>query len=257
VLAETLVVIPTYNEVDNLELVVEAVLDHGFGVLVVDDGSPDGTGELADTLAASHPDSIAVVHRPARGGLGPAYVAGFAWGLADGATVLCEMDADLSHDPAALPGLVDAVRNGADLAIGSRYVSGGSVENWPWHRRALSRLGNLYAGFMLAVPIKDMTAGYRAFSATALAGLEPDSCESAGYGFQVEMAWRACLSDMAVVEIPITFRDRVHGESKMSSRIAVEAMILVTKWGFRRLAGRLPWKPNDHRSPSSGRRRPT
>ncbi len=248
---EPLVVIPTYNEVENIELIVEAVRLHGLCVLIVDDASPDGTGDIAASLAAAEPDRVAVLHRSAKNGLGPAYSAGFDWGLAHGSTVLCEMDADFSHDPDALPGLIAAVEQGADVAIGSRYVPGGGVEDWPWHRRALSRFGNLYAGFMLGTRVKDMTAGFRAFSADALGVLEPKSCDAAGYGFQVEMAWRASLAGMKVVEVPITFRDRERGESKMDTKIAVEAMALVTKWGIGRMVGRLPWSPHADRSPTS------
>ena len=177
---DTLVVIPTYNEVENLDLIVNAVLALGYEILIVDDGSPDGTGEVADGLVDRHPESVAVLHRFAKQGLGPAYVAGFEWGIANGANVLCEMDADFSHDPKSLPALVKTVEAGADLAIGSRYTTGGGVENWPWHRRALSRGGNLYAGLMLGSGIKDMTAGFRAFSADALAVLEPGGCSAAG-----------------------------------------------------------------------------
>lgn len=248
--ADRLVVIPTYNEVENLELIVRAVRQHGYRVLIVDDGSPDGTGDVADSLAAQEPDAVSVLHRTEKAGLGPAYAAGFAVGITAGATVLCEMDADFSHDPAALPSLIAAIDDGADVAIGSRYAAGGGVDNWPWHRRALSRFGNQYAGFMLRTPIKDMTAGFRAFSAAALEQLEPDSCDAAGYGFQVEMAWRAHLAGMTVTEVPITFRDRVRGESKMDTRIAIEAMVLVTRWGLGRLVGRLPWTPNADRSPT-------
>ncbi len=249
--ADTLVVLPTYNEAENLELIVDAVLEHGVRVLVVDDGSPDGTGEIADRLAAANPGRVTVLHRTEKRGLGPAYAAGFAAGLAGGAEILLEMDADFSHDPAVIPSLVQAVVAGADLAIGSRYCQTGGVENWPWHRRALSRFGNLYAGFMLGVSTKDMTAGYRAFSAGALQRLEPETCNAAGYGFQVEMAWRASLAELRVVEVPIIFRDRVRGESKMDTRIAIEAMALVTKWGLGRIFGRLPWRPNADRSKTS------
>jgi dolichol-phosphate mannosyltransferase len=249
--AETLVVLPTYNEAENLEAMARAILDLGYQVLVVDDGSPDGTGQLADTLAAAHPESVAVLHRAKKQGLGPAYTAGFAWGLEHRAQILCEMDADFSHDPADLPAIVGAVEAGADLAIGSRYVAGGGVENWPWHRRALSKFGNLYARFMLHAAVNDMTAGYRAFSADAVRVLEPASCSAAGYGFQVEMAWRASIAQLTVVEVPITFRDRIRGESKMDSRIAAEAMGLVTRWGIGRWFGRLPWTPNADRSPTS------
>ncbi|MDH3308740.1 MAG: polyprenol monophosphomannose synthase [Acidimicrobiia bacterium] len=249
--ADPLVIIPTYNEVENLEAIVRAVSRHGYQVLIVDDASPDGTGDLADSLAAENPTSVAVLHRTEKSGLGPAYVAGFAWGLANGASILCEMDADFSHDPNSLSALVGAIENGADVAIGSRYVAGGGVANWPWHRRALSRFGNIYAGFMLGTPVKDMTAGFRAFSSRALGVLEAESCDAAGYGFQVEMAWRAHLAGLDIVERPITFRDRERGESKMDTRIAVEAMLLVTKWGLGRLVGRLPWTPNAYRSPTS------
>jgi len=249
--AEALVVLPTFNEAENLELIVAAILDQGVRVLVVDDGSPDGTGDIADRLATAHPEQVTVLHRAEKQGLGPAYAAGFEVGLAGGADILLEMDADFSHDPAVLPALVRAIEDGADVAIGSRYCPDGGVENWPWHRRALSRFGNLYAGIMLGSPTKDMTAGYRAFSAAALRRLEPGSCNAAGYGFQVEMAWRASLAKMAVVEVPITFRDRIRGESKMDTRIAVEAMALVTKWGLGRIFGRLPWRPNADRSKTS------
>lgn len=249
--ADALVVLPTYNEAENLDLIVAAILEQGLRVLVVDDGSPDGTGDIADRLATAHPGRVTVLHRTEKQGLGPAYAAGFRSGLAGGADILIEMDADFSHDPAVLPRLVDAVEKGADLAIGSRYCHDGGVENWPWHRRALSRFGNLYAGVMLGCKIKDMTAGYRAFSADALRRLDPDSCNAAGYGFQVEMAWRASLAGMSVEELPITFRDRIRGESKMDTRIAIEAMGLVTKWGLGRLIGRLPWRPNADRSKTS------
>jgi len=249
--ADALVVLPTYNEAENLDEIVRAVLQHGFRVLVVDDGSPDGTGSIADSLADEFRHAVAVLHRSEKRGLGPAYVAGFAWGLENGAEILCEMDADFSHDPQVLRRLVDAVAGGADLAIGSRYVAEGGVEDWPWHRRALSRFGNLYARTMLGSRVNDMTAGFRAFSAEALELLQPATCHAAGYGFQVEMAWRASLAGLRVVEIPITFRDRRSGQSKMDSRIALEAMGLVTRWGFGRMVGRLPWTPNAHRSPTS------
>ena len=248
---DTLVVIPTYNEVENIEAMARAILDLGYRVLVADDGSPDGTGQVADELANEFPDRVSVLHRTSKQGLGPAYVAGFAVGFEQGADILCEIDADFSHDPKDLPALVAAVTAGADLAIGSRYVPGGGVVDWPWYRRALSKFGNLYAGMMLGTPIKDMTAGYRAFRADALKALQPDSCNAAGYGFQIEMAWRAKLAGLRVEEVPITFRDRQLGESKMDGKIAVEAMALVTKWGMGRLFGRLPWAPNAHFSPTS------
>ena len=229
-----LVIVPTYNERDNIRPIVSAVRAHGYDVLVVDDGSPDGTGEIADELAQAD-GGVHVVHRATKEGLGPAYAAGFAHGLAMGAEILCEMDADFSHDPVDLPRLVAAVRNGADLAIGSRYVEGGGTDGWPWHRIAISRGGNRYASMMLGLHVADATAGFRAFRDTTLRKVDPSTCEASGYGFQVEMAWRTEQAGLTVLEVPITFRDRRYGESKMSGRIAAEAMVLVTKWGFGRL----------------------
>jgi dolichol-phosphate mannosyltransferase len=235
--ADALVVIPTYDEAENIEAIAAAVRAHGMRLLIVDDGSPDGTGEIADRLAASD-EAISVLHRSEKRGLGPAYEAGFTWGLENGADIICEMDADFSHDPSDLPRLVEEVEAGADLAIGSRYVAGGGVENWPWHRRALSRGGNIYAGFMLGTNIRDMTAGFRAFRAEALRKLDYNDCEASGYGFQVEMAWAASASGLDVCEVPIVFRDRTRGTSKMGMGIALEAMFLVTKWGFNRIVRR-------------------
>jgi dolichol-phosphate mannosyltransferase len=235
--ADALVVIPTYDEAENIEAIAAAVRAHGMRLLIVDDGSPDGTGEIADRLAASD-EAISVLHRSEKRGLGPAYAAGFTWGLENGADIICEMDADFSHDPNDLPRLVEEVEAGADLAIGSRYVAGGGVENWPWHRRALSRGGNIYAGFMLGTNIRDMTAGFRAFRAEALRKLDYNDCEASGYGFQVEMAWAASASGLDVCEVPIVFRDRTRGTSKMGMGIALEAMFLVTKWGFNRIVRR-------------------
>lgn len=229
-----LVIVPTYNERDNIRPIVSAVRDHGYDVLVVDDGSPDGTGGIADELAEAD-EGVHVLHRTTKEGLGPAYAAGFARGLSMGAEILCEMDADFSHDPADLPRLVAAVRDGADLAIGSRYVEGGGTDGWPWHRIAISRGGNRYASMMLGVHVADATAGFRAFRDTTLRKVDPSTCEASGYGFQVEMAWRTEQAGLTIVEVPITFRDRRYGESKMSGRIAAEAMMLVTKWGFGRL----------------------
>jgi dolichol-phosphate mannosyltransferase len=228
------VVIPTYNEAENIAAVTAAVRAHGYAVLVVDDGSPDGTGELADGLAAGD-DEIAVLHRTAKGGLGPAYAAGFDWALEHDARVVCEMDADFSHDPGDLPRLVAAVDAGAGLAIGSRYVPGGGVEDWPWHRRWISRGGNLYARLMLGTPVHDMTAGFRAFDAATLRHIDYTACEASGYGFQVEMTWRSERAGVTISEVPIVFRDRRAGSSKMGAGIALEAMLLVTKWGWGRL----------------------
>lgn len=231
------VVIPTFNEAGNLELIARAVRKHGFDLIVVDDSSPDGTGEIADRLAADDP-RIRVVHRPSKEGLGPAYAEGFAVALEGAPSIICQMDADFSHDPAALPLLVAAVENGAGAALGSRYVPGGSVPGWPWHRRMLSEWGNRYARAMLATPIRDMTSGFRAYRSDVLKSLEPATCEASGYGFQVEMARRCHDQGVTTVEVPITFRDRERGESKMHWRIALEAMWLVTAWGIRRRLGR-------------------
>jgi dolichol-phosphate mannosyltransferase len=234
---DALVVVPTYNEAENIALIAEAVRSQGLSLLVVDDGSPDGTGEIADQLAAADP-GITVLHRAEKQGLGPAYIAGFEYALDHNAAVIFEMDADFSHDPADLSRLLEAVDDGADVAIGSRYITGGGVEDWPWHRRLLSRGGNIYARAMLRTTVNDMTAGFRAFSAAALRRLDFVECEASGYGFQVEMAWRASRRGLVIREVPIIFRDRTRGKSKMGARIAVEAMLLVTKWGFGNLLRR-------------------
>ena len=228
---DVVVVLPTYNEAGNVARMVSAIRANGYGVLVVDDRSPDGTGTIADGLA-DRDRMVSVLHRREKQGLGPAYAAGFTRAMQSGAAILCEIDADFSHDPADLPRLVAAIEDGADLAIGSRYVEGGGSEGWPWHRRLISRGGNLYARTMLRVPVGDLTGGYRAFRAESLRTLHPENCEASGYGFQVEMAWRAHRAGMDVREVPIVFRDREIGTSKMSSAIAVEAMWLVTKWGL-------------------------
>ena len=231
------VVIPTFNEVDNVAAVARAARSHGYDVIIVDDNSPDGTGRKADQLA-DEDDGIAVIHRPSKQGLGPAYAEGFAAALAGPAGIVCQMDADFSHDPAVLPELVEAVEAGAGAALGSRYVPGGEVPGWPWHRRLLSRWGNRYARAMLATTIRDMTSGFRAYRSDVLARLEPATCEASGYGFQVEMARRCYEQGIETIEVPITFRDRERGESKMHWRIALEAMWLVTLWGLKRAVGR-------------------
>ncbi len=223
-----LVIVPTYNESENLRGIAAAVRGHGYDLLVVDDGSPDGTGDIANELASTD-QGVHVLHRATKEGIGPAYAAGFREALELGAEIVCEMDADFSHDPAGLPRLVEAVEQGADLAIGSRYVPGGGTEGWPWHRRMLSKGGNLYAATMLGIKVKDATAGFRAFRDTTIRKLDPSACEASGYGFQVEMAWRAEEAGLTVVEVPIIFRDRVLGESKMDLSIATEAIILITK----------------------------
>lgn len=228
------VVIPTYNEAENLPLIAEAVTRLGYRLLIVDDGSPDGTGELADGLSARFP-LISVLHRTTKQGLGPAYGHAFSTLIDEGhAALIIQMDADFSHDPAAIPTLVAAAAAGADLVIGSRYVPGGAMPDWPMLRRLISRGGNVYAGLMLGLGVSDATAGFRCWRASSLAGLDYQKAEASGYGFQVEMAWMAERANLEIVEVPIVFRDRTRGSSKMNGSIVVEAMRLVTVWGIRR-----------------------
>ncbi len=228
------VVLPTFNEAENIERIaasIVAVLERaapsGFRVLVVDDDSPDGTGAIADRLAAERP-GIEVLHRRVREGLGPAYVAGFRRALAGGAGYVLEMDADGSHDPPDLARLLGAVRDGgADLALGSRYVPGGLVTDWSLLRRATSRGGSWYARALLGVPVRDLTGGFKCFAAEVLEALDLEHVRSRGYAFQVELTYRAVRAGFRVVEIPITFRNRTRGSSKMTWRIAAEAAWLV------------------------------
>ncbi len=235
---DVVVVVPTYNEAETIRSVADAVMATGMRMLVVDDGSPDGTGQIADALSRDE-DRIAVLHRAGKQGLGPAYAAGFAVAMDAGAAIVCEMDADLSHDPSDLVRLVGAIDAGADVAIGSRYVAGGGTEGWPFHRRWLSRGGNLYARTMLGLGVADATAGFRAYRAEAIRKLDPGSCLASGYGFQIEMTWRAERLGLEIREVPIVFRDRTVGTSKMSTAIALEAVGLVTRWGIRRMTGRV------------------
>jgi len=228
------VALPTYNEAENLPDIAPAITAHGYHLLIIDDGSPDGTGAIADRLASGS-QTVGVLHRPKKDGLGPAYAAGFDRALTEGADIVVEMDADFSHDPADLPRLIAAIDDGADLAIGSRYVPGGSTPDWPLLRRLISRGGNLYARIMLGIPTRDATAGFRAFRAEALRRLPYRDAEASGYGFQVEMAWRAHQLGLRVAEVPISFRDRTRGQSKMGLRIVAEAMRLVTVWGIGRI----------------------
>jgi dolichol-phosphate mannosyltransferase len=230
------IIIPTYNEADNLESICAAARSHGYRVLIVDDGSPDGTGDMANALASGDPD-LDVLHRTEKAGLGPAYAAGFSMALDQGAHVMCEMDADFSHDPADLPRLIAAIDEGADVVIGSRYVRGGGTDDWPWYRQAISRAGNDYAALMLDLEVSDTTAGFRAYTAEAIKELDPSSCDASGYAFQVEMTWRAHEAGLVITEVPIRFRDRELGNSKMSGAIALEAMALITKWGWQRRFG--------------------
>ena len=230
----TLIVLPTFNEADNIVEVLQklrAVVPEA-SVLVVDDASPDGTADLVEEVAEQIGD-ISVMRRPAKSGLGSAYRDGFRRGLSVGYDVMVEMDSDLSHDPAALPSLLSAVADGAALALGSRYIPGGSIPDWSWYRRALSRWGNRYAAAVLGIDVKDATSGYRAYRAEALTNIDFHTVQADGYGFQVEMAYRVLASGGRIVEVPISFTDRVRGESKMSSRIVIEALVLVTWWAIR------------------------
>jgi len=234
-----LVIIPTYNEVENLPLIVGRVRASvpGAHLLVADDNSPDGTGALADQLAAAD-DHVHVLHRAGKEGLGAAYLAGFDWGVTQGYDVLVEMDADGSHQPEQLPRLLAALAD-ADLVLGSRWVPGGTVVNWPLSRKILSRGGNLWTRIALGIPLKDATGGYRAFRRQTLLGLGLADVASAGYCFQVDLAWRAVKAGFRVVEVPITFVEREHGVSKMSQRIVVEALLLTTLWGLKHRAQQL------------------
>jgi dolichol-phosphate mannosyltransferase len=236
-----LVVVPTYDEVDNLEPILERLHSSvpEAHALVVDDGSPDGTGDLAEKLAARDP-RVHLLRRSAKTGLGPAYVAGFHWARARGYDVLVEMDADGSHHPEQLPRLLAALE-GADLALGSRYVPGGRVEDWPAHRLLLSRAGNAWTRRSLRLPLADATGGFRAVRGELVDRLPFDDVASQGYCFQVDWAWRAVRAGARVVEVPITFTERAFGRSKMSGSIVVEALVRVTWWGLLdRLADRLP-----------------
>src|SRR3954468_15670679 len=249
-----LVVIPTYNEAENIEPIIRRLLAAvpTAHVLVVDDGSPDGTGDLAQNLAAQDA-RVHVLRRSAKAGLGPAYVAGFHWARERGYDVLVEMDADGSHAPEQLPDLLAALHAGAALVLGSRYVPGGKVSDWPVHRLLLSRAGNAYTRWALRLPLRDATGGYRAVRGDLVDRLPFDDVASHGYCFQVDWAWRAWRSGARVVEVPVTFAERAFGRSKMSSSIVGEALVRVTVWGLRdRLADRLPGRV---RRPVPGRAR--
>lgn len=233
-----LVIVPTYNEAENIDGIVARVRESQptVDILIVDDDSPDGTGDLADKLAIE--DQIHVLHRSGKEGLGAAYLAGFDWGLGNGYDVLVEMDADGSHRPEQLGDLLVAVEQGADLVLGSRWVPGGEVLNWPKYREVISRAGNFYARIMLGLPLKDATGGFRAFRRTTLEGLNLREVASQGYCFQVDLARRAVKAGFTVVEVPITFVERVRGQSKMSNAIVLEALWRVTVWGLARIVTR-------------------
>jgi dolichol-phosphate mannosyltransferase len=232
-LGRVVMVIPTYNEAENLAWIVGRLraAEPDVDVLVVDDSSPDGTGALADDLAAADP-AVHVLHRAAKGGLGAAYLAGFAWALAAGYDVVGEMDADGSHQPEQLHRLFEALLD-ADLVIGSRYVPGGAVVNWPWRREALSRGGNLYVRLLLGISIRDATAGFRVFRRSALEKIDLGSVESAGYVFQTDLVTRCLRAGLTVREVPIEFIERVRGDSKMSGAVATESLRRITRWGLR------------------------
>ena len=230
---KTLTVIPTYNELEALPVVIERLraAQPEVHVLVVDDNSPDGTGVLADRLSRED-EKIHVLHRKGKGGLGAAYIAGFTWGMERDYDVLVEMDADCSHQPEQLGRLLEAVERGADLAIGSRYVPGGKTVNWPWHRQFLSRGANFYAQTMLGTDVRDITAGYRAFRRGTLERLDLETIDSVGYCFQIDLGWRAELAGLTITEVPITFVEREVGDSKMDSGVILESMTKVARWGL-------------------------
>ena len=224
------VVVPTYNERPNIEALILGVLELGPGyrLVVVDDGSPDGTGALADALAAAHPGRVEVIHRPAKGGLGPAYVAGFRRALELAPDLIAQMDADFSHDPAALPSLVAAIRD-ADLVVGSRYVPGGGTTGWPLWRRLMSRMGGSYASAVLGAPVSDLTSGFKVWRPSTLECIGIDGLRSDGYVFTIEATWRTLRQGARVIEVPIIFTERVAGASKLSRRIVIEAALIVWK----------------------------
>jgi dolichol-phosphate mannosyltransferase len=234
---KTLVVTPTYNEADNLDAFVDAVLDRmpDAQILVVDDNSPDGTGDVADRIAAREP-RVRVHHRPAKSGLGSAYLESWRWGLERDFAVFVEMDADLSHDPAYLPALLAAIESGADMAVGSRNIPGGGVSGWGPGRKLLSKGGSLYSRMLLGVAVRDLTTGFKAIRREVLEAIDLDRIRSEGYSFQIEVSFRALVKGFRLVEVPIVFVDRRAGQSKMSLRIFLEAVVMVPwlRWRSRR-----------------------
>ena len=230
--------LPTYNEKENLEAMLRALARLEVNVLVVDDNSPDGTGDIADRLAAEL-DFVSVLHRERKEGLGPAYLAGFRRALADGAGFILEMDCDFSHNPADVPRLIDACRNGADLALGSRYVPGGGTANWGLSRRIVSWGGSFYARVLLGVRVRDLTGGFKCYRRRVLETIDLDAIHSKGYAFQIEGTYRTIRKGFRVVEVPITFVDRTEGTSKMSRAIVIEAVRKVPALRLAALSGRL------------------
>ena len=232
---KTLVMMPTFNEIETLEASTQRLFEFNSGVdlLIIDDNSPDGTGALANRLASENP-RIQVLHRSGKAGLGKAYLAGFEYGLKNDYQLLVQMDADGSHRSQDLPALIEAAYH-CDLAIGSRWVIGGAVSNWPWYRQGISQFGNWYAGLMLGLGIKDVTAGFRVYRSSLIAKLDLDRIQAQGYGFQVEMTLRSAKQGAQICEVPILFVERENGRSKMTFEIIVEAFLLATKWGIARL----------------------
>lgn len=238
-------VVPTYNEIDNIDRFLRAVRSTvpEADIVVVDDNSPDGTGQAAEQAAAEL-GHVKVLHRAGKLGLGSAYRNGFALALDENYDVIVSMDVDFSHDPAVIPRLLAEIESGADAVIGSRYVSGGSTADWPLHRRLLSRWGNRYTGLVLGVRVRDCTSGFRAYRADALRAIRPETTTAEGYAFLTELARRLVTHGSTVAEVPIVFRDRERGTSKMSSRIIIESMLLVTRWGVADLVHRR--RPSRH-----------
>lgn len=239
------VVVPTYNEIDNIDRFLRAVRSAvpEADIVVVDDNSPDGTGQAAEQAAAEL-GHVKVLHRAGKLGLGSAYRNGFALALDENYDVIVSMDVDFSHDPAVIPRLLAEIESGADAVIGSRYVSGGSTADWPLHRRLLSRWGNRYTGLVLGVRVRDCTSGFRAYRTDALRAIRPETTTAEGYAFLTELARRLVTHGSTVAEVPIVFRDRERGTSKMSSRIIIESMLLVTRWGVADLVHRR--RPSRH-----------
>jgi dolichol-phosphate mannosyltransferase len=235
------VVIPTYNERENIVQQVTGVLalDPAPQVLIVDDASPDGTGEIADALAVQYPGRVHVLHRAGKEGLGRAYVAGFRRAIELGTTHIAQMDADLSHAPADLQSMIcEARATGADLVLGSRYIPGGKTVGWPWPRKAISRLGGLYAGLIVGVPIRDFTGGFKLWRRETLEAIDLETVRSDGYGFQIETTYRALRLGKTWRQVPITFHDRIAGASKLSRSVVIEAAAMVWRVRFRQLAGK-------------------
>lgn len=247
---QALVILPTYDEIGNLGPMVDAILGQGnaFDILVIDDGSPDGTGLLADHLKDTYPGRVEVIHRQGKLGLATAYLAGFRYGLQRGYEYFFEMDADFSHNPDYLPKFLELTERGIHLVLGSRYVSGGGVVRWPWYRQIVSRGGSLYASRMLGVGVRDLTGGFKCFHKSVLEAIDLDSIASTGYGFQIEMTYRAIEAGFRVAEMPIVFEERREGKSKMSPGIFLEAFWMVAKMRAERVAKEASAEPERLRS---------